>query len=155
MPGRVFRTQTAVRVADFLATREGKAHLSNYGWAPGMPIVMTHSVESLNDAMGMVSIHGCAVLVAMLAPQTGELHLLHVTTPQPALKVVKLCEDTRTMGEFFDHFTTESIAEFRVKFWKYSAVAHKIPTCASMHSQNAVATRYSLTSHRPAALLLK
>ena len=58
MPGRIARTQTAVRVADFLATREGKAHLSELWMEPGMPIVMTQPNESLTDAMGMVSIHG-------------------------------------------------------------------------------------------------
>lgn len=148
MPGRIIRTQTAVRVADFLATREGKAYLSNYGWGPGMPIVMTQPTESLNDAMGMASIHGCAVLVAMLDPGTEELHMLHITTPQVALKVTTACPDKITMGEFFERLATETVVEFRVKFWKHTAVAHKIPTCTAMQSQNTAAARYSLPARR-------
>ncbi|MFJ2619781.1 hypothetical protein [Glutamicibacter sp. NPDC087344] len=148
MPGRIARTQTAVRVADFLATREGKAHLSNYGWAPGMPIVMTQPTESLNEAMGMASIHGRAVLIAMLDPQTKELHMLHVTVPQITLKVTKACADRLTMGEFFQRLSTATIAEFRVKFWKHTAVAHKIPTCPGMQPQNTASTRYPLPTLR-------
>ncbi|MGO2079879.1 hypothetical protein ACTXPG_07430 [Glutamicibacter arilaitensis] len=144
MPGRIVRTQTAIRVADFLATREGKAHLADYCWTPGMPIVMTQPAESLNDAMGMVSIHGRAVLVAMLDPQTDELHLMHVTVPQPALQVAKPSSDRLTVGEFFHRLGTELMTEFRMKFWKHTAVAHKIPACAAMQSQNTTTARYSL-----------
>lgn len=152
MPGRIVRTRTAVRVADFLATREGKAHLSSYGWAQGMPIVMTQPSESLNDAMGMVSIHGRAVLVAMLDPQTEELLMLHITPPQTALKVAKVWSDQLTMGEFFQRLGTENVGEFRVKFWKHTAVAHQIPTCPAMQSQNTTAaTRYPLPTRRHAA----
>ena len=144
MPGRIARTRTAVRVADFLATREGKSHLSDYGWAQGMPIVMTQPAESLNDAMGMASIHGRAVLVAMLDPQTEELHMMHVTVPQAALKVTRACADRLTMGEFFERLATELIAEFRVKFWKNTAVAHKIPACPAMQSRTTSPARYPL-----------
>ncbi|MFK0085388.1 hypothetical protein [Glutamicibacter sp. NPDC090743] len=155
MPGRIVRTQTAVRVADFLATREGKAHLSNYGWAPGMPIVMTQPTESLNDAMGMASIHGRAVLIAMLDPQTEALLMLYITPPQVALKVTKACADRLTMGEFFQRLSSATIAEFRVKFWNHTAVAHKIPTCTAMQSQNTTAaTRYALPTRRHAAIPL-
>ncbi|MGV2855166.1 hypothetical protein ACNPON_00180 [Glutamicibacter sp. AGC13] len=144
MPGRIARTRTAVRVADFLATREGKSHLSDYGWAQGMPIVMTQPAESLNDAMGMASIHGRAVLVAMLDPRTEELHMMHVTVPQAVLKVTKACADRLTMEEFFERLATELIAEFRVKFWKNTAVAHKIPACPAMQSRTISQARYPL-----------
>ena len=147
MPGRIVRTQTATRVANLLATREGKAHLSLYGWVPGMPIVMTQPTETFNDAMGMVSIHGRAVLVAMLDPQTEELHILHVTTPQAALKVTKACADRLTTAEFFNRLTTETIAEFRVKFWKHTAVAHKIPACVAMQSRKTAIPRATLFQH--------
>ncbi|UTM45889.1 hypothetical protein [Glutamicibacter mysorens] len=151
MPGRIVRTRTAVRVADFLATREGKAHLSDYGWAQGMPIVMTQPAETLNDAMGMASIHGRAVLVAMLDPQTEELHMMHVTVPQAALKVTKACADRLTMGEFFERLATELIAEFRVKFWKNTAVAHKIPACPAMQSRTTSSARYPMPAHQSGA----
>ncbi|MGP5581679.1 hypothetical protein ACTXOF_14290 [Glutamicibacter arilaitensis] len=105
---------------------------------------MTQPAESLNDSMGMVSLHGRAVLIAMLNPQTEELLMAHVTTPQVALTVTKAATDRLTMGEFFEHLTTKSIAEFRVKFWKHTAVAHKIPTCTAMRSANTAAARYPL-----------
>lgn len=148
MPGRIARTKTAVRVADFLATREGRAHLSKYGWAPGMPIVMTQPAESLTDAMGMVSIHGRAALVAMLDSQTDELQMLHVTTPQPALKIAKVSVDGRTMGDFFEDLSSTGITEFRVKFWKHTAVAHRIPSCTIMQSQNTTVARYPLSTYQ-------
>ena len=144
MPGRIARTQTAVRVADFLATREGKAHLSNYGWEPGMPIVMTQPNESLTDAMGMVSIHGRDVLVAMINPETEELQLLYVTTPQPALKVKQPSPSKCTTGEFFHELGSSRVMEFRVKFWKHTAVAHLIPSCPQMQAQRTTSTRYSV-----------
>ena len=103
---------------------------------------MTQPTESLNDAMGMVSIHGRAVLVAMINSQTEELQMLNVTTPQASLKITEASADGLTMGEFFDHLAAEPIAEFRVKFWKHSAVAHRIPTCPGMQSQSNAATRY-------------
>ncbi|MGO3854765.1 MAG: hypothetical protein ACTJGY_00560, partial [Glutamicibacter arilaitensis] len=70
---------------------------------------MTQPAESLNDAMGMVSIHGRAVLVAMLDPQTDELQLMHVTVPQPALQVAKPSSDRLTVGEFFDRLDRKSV----------------------------------------------
>ena len=98
MAGRIARTQTALRVADFLAPREGKAHLSEYGWSPGVPIVMTRATESVEDAMGMISIHSRAALVAMLDPATKDLRMLYVSTPQAALKKVRATPPGRTMG---------------------------------------------------------
>lgn len=132
MAGRIARTETALRVADFIATREGKAHLSQYGWAPGMPIVMTRATESVNDAMGMVSIHSRAALVAMLDPVTGQLRMLHLTTPQAALKKVGATPPGRTMGDLFEQLASALIFELRVKFWNHTAVAHLIPPCAAM-----------------------
>lgn len=149
MPGRIARTQTAVRVADFLATREGKSHLASFGWAPGMPIVMTRPSEPLHDVMAMVSVHGRAALVAMLDPRSEELRMLHITTPQSALRVVTPSAASTTIGAFFDRVASATIAEFRVKFWQHTAVAHVIPSCPAMHSSGAASNRYQLPS-RPA-----
>ncbi|MFJ5149943.1 hypothetical protein ACIP6D_17295, partial [Glutamicibacter sp. NPDC088455] len=96
-------------------------------------------------------IHGRAVLVAMLDPQTEELHMMHVTVPQAALKVTKACADRLTMGEFFERLATELIAEFRVKFWKNTAVAHKIPACPAMQSRTTSPTRYPMPAHQHGA----
>ena len=49
MPGRLVRSQTAVRVAELLGSREGRRHLGNYGWTQGMPVVMTQPEESLDE----------------------------------------------------------------------------------------------------------
>ncbi|WP_216660906.1 hypothetical protein [Glutamicibacter halophytocola] len=150
MPGPIARTQTAVRVADFLATREGKSHLASYGWAPGMPIVMARSSEPLNDVMAMVSIHGQAVLVAMLDPRSDELRMLHITTPQSALRVVAPSPATVTIGEFFDRLSSVTIAEFRVKFWQNTAVAHVVPSCHAMQAPGFAGKRYQLPDPRQA-----
>ncbi|MFD1377331.1 hypothetical protein ACFQ4U_13450 [Micrococcus antarcticus] len=136
MAGRIARTQTALRVADFLATREGKTHLSQYGWVPGMPIVMTRATESADDAMGMVSIHGRAALVAMLDPLTSELRILHITTPQPALKKVRVSPAGLTMGDLFEQLASTLIVELRVRFWNHTAVAHIIPSRPGMKNAN-------------------
>ena len=141
MPGRIARTQTAVRVADFLATREGKSHLASYGWAPGMPIVMARSSEPLNDVMAMV---------AMLDPRSVELLMLHITTPQSALRVVAPSPATVTIGEFFDRLSSVTIAEFRVKFWQNTAVAHVVPSCHAMQAPGFAGKRYQLPDPRQA-----
>ena len=132
MPGRIIRTRTAGKVADFLATREGKNHLSAYGWFPGMPIVVTQAEESLLDAMAMVSVHGQAVFIAMLDPHTQDLRMMHISTPQAALRVVTPTPDRLTVKEFFDHVDENKLAEFRVKHWKHTAIASILPSCAAM-----------------------
>lgn len=151
MAGRIVRTQTALRVAEFLATREGKAHLSQYGWSPGTPIVMTRAAESVEDAMGMVSIHSQAALVAMLDPATRELRMLHVSTPQAALKKVRATPPGRTMGDLFEQLSSALIIELRVKFWNHTAVAQIIPSCPAMQNgHDSWATSFPRTA-RPLA----
>ena len=87
----------------------------------------------------------------MLDPQTEELHMMHVTVPQAALKVTKACVDRLTMGEFFERLSTELIAEFRVKFWKNTAVAHKIPACPAKQSRTTSPARYPMPAHQSGA----
>lgn len=148
MPGRFARTQTADRVADFLATREGKSHLTYFGWAPGMPVVITRPSEPLHDVMAMVSVHGRAVLVATLDPRSEELRMLHITTPQPALRVVTPAPSSMTIGEFLDRVASMTIVEFRVRFWQHTAVAHVIPSCPAMQTPNTAGMRYQLPTQR-------
>ena len=118
MPGRLVRSQTAVRVAELLGSREGRRHLGNYGWTQGMPVVMTQPEESLDDVMGLVSVHKRPVLVAMLGKQTGELKFL---------EVVPASAPRSTIKDLFAQAEHSGMAAFRVKYWQYSAVAHAVP----------------------------
>ncbi len=129
MPGRIIRTQTAQRVAQVLATNKGKEYLGLFGWKAGVPIVMTQASESLADAMGLASIHGRAVFIAMIDRHTDELMMLHLSTQQPDLRTVGAMPQEMGMGEFFGKLTqADGAMTFRVPQWKYSVVAHKIPS---------------------------
>lgn len=127
MPGRLVRSQTAVRVAELLGSREGRRHLGNYGWTQGMPVVMTQPLEPLDDVMGLVSVHKRPVLVAMLETQTGELKFLHISEPSPVLEVVPASAPRSTIKDLFAQAEHSGMAAFRVKYWQYSAVAHAVP----------------------------
>ena len=127
MPGRLVRSQTAQRVAQLLGSRKGREHLAAFGWKPGMPVIMTQPSEKLDDVMGLVSVHQGAVLVAMTEPCTDELRFLHISEPSPALKVVESCPPERAIISLFEQAERAGMSMFRVKYWKYSAVAHAIP----------------------------
>lgn len=142
MPGRIVRTQTAARVAEFLATREGKGHLAAHGWTKGMPIVMTQPAESLEDAMAMVSIHGRPVLLAMLDPDTVELQMMYLTPPQSALQIFGAAATGSTTGEFMEQVRAKGYVEFRVRQWQHTAVALAIEPCEGMLRAKPAASRY-------------
>lgn len=127
MPGRIVRSKIAERVADLLGSREGREYLSQYGWVQGMPVVMATANELLSDVMGLVSVHGRAVLIAMASPETEELHFVHVSTPSPVLNEVAPSSADALVGSFFERVERESMVTFRVAYWKYSAVANAIP----------------------------
>lgn len=147
MAGRIARTQTALRVADFLAPCEGKAHLSEYGWSPGVPIVMTRATESVEDAMGMASIHSRAALVAVIDPATKDLRMLYVSTPQEALKRSGPRHRAAPWGDLFEQLGSALIIELRVKFWHHTAVAHIIPSCPAMvNGHDSWASSFSRTA---------
>ncbi|MFJ2620450.1 hypothetical protein [Glutamicibacter sp. NPDC087344] len=134
MPGRIVRTETAERVTELLSSREGRSHLSAHGWIQNMPVVMTAAKESANDVMGLVSMHGRAVLVAMIDPSSKELKLIHISTPNQALKPVPVEADSVPIGSLFERAEREGTVTFRVKYWEYSAVAHPIPSFQSIPS---------------------
>lgn len=144
MPSRIARTQTAVRVAEFLATREGKQHLAQYGWVKGTPVVMTNAQEKLSDAMAMVSVHGRPVFLAMIDPATDHLQMLYVTTPQSSLSVVEAASAGETSANFFNEVVKQGSREFRVSQWDYTAVAFAVPTCDAMQSAPKATGRYQL-----------
>jgi hypothetical protein len=127
MPGRLVRTRTAERVTELFGSREGRNHLAAYGWVQGMPVIMTVPTEPVNHVMGLVSMHGRSVLVAMLDAGTDELNFLHVSMPNPALQSVDLEKDTDQIHELFVRTQNRGSVTFRVKYWDSCAVAHPIP----------------------------
>ncbi|WP_333615312.1 hypothetical protein [Glutamicibacter sp.] len=124
------RSKIAELVAELLGSREGLDHLSEYGWVQGMPVVMATPNEPLDDVMGLVSIHGRAVLVAMEDVETEDLRFVHVSMPCPFLHVVAATSSGTTTGSFFDRVKHESMVTFRVQYWKHSAVANAVPISA-------------------------
>lgn len=127
MPGSIVRSKTAQLVAELLGAREGRAHLSQFGWVQGMPIVMATAKERLIDVMGLASVHGRAVLIAMAQENNRELNLMHVSIPNPVLAVVQASEPEATIESFFNRLSQEKMVEFRVEYWAHSSVAHRIP----------------------------
>lgn len=145
MPGRIVRSKTAERVAELLGSREGRKHLSQFGWVEGMPVVMSESHEALDDVMGLVSVHGRAVLIAMIDPRSEQLLFLHISAPNPALSIVNSVAEGTNISSLFEAAEHEGMMTFRVKYWKYSAVAHLIPA----YQATATAERLSYRNRMP------
>ncbi|MGH3654637.1 hypothetical protein [Glutamicibacter sp.] len=97
---------------------------------------MTQPSEALDDVMGLVSVHKGPVLVAMMEKATGELKFLHVSEPSPVLEVVPASAPRCKINGLFSHAERTGMATFRVKYWKYSAVAHAIPVFESGSSSH-------------------
>lgn len=142
MPGRIVRTKTAERVSELLGSREGRRHLSEFGWVQGMPIVMTVSTESVNDVMGLVSMHGRPVLVAMIEPVSDELKFLYVAMPNPALETVACEKDSELISNLFQRAELNGLVTFRSKYWESSTVTHPIPTFRGAPVTRAYAQRF-------------
>lgn len=92
-----------------------------------MPVVMTAEHELLDDVMGLVSLHGQPVLVAMLQQSTDKLMFIHVSEPHMALGSVQEAKADSRIDSFFEEVHAKGYVTFRVKYWKNSAVAHAIP----------------------------
>lgn len=143
MPGRIVRTKTAERVSELLGSREGRQHLTKHGWVQGMPIVMSIPTESLNDVMGLVSMHGRPVLVAMLDSTLDELKFLYVSTPNPALRSVDVEKDSSPISDLFARAEQHGLVTFRAKYWDASSVAHPVPVFQSAGASTTYAHRFS------------
>ncbi|WP_313810625.1 hypothetical protein [Glutamicibacter sp.] len=83
--------------------------------------------ELLDDVMGLVSLHAQAVLVAMLEQSSGKLMFIHVSEPNENLHSVDLLDSEFRIDRFMHEVAQKGGVTFRVKYWKYSAVAHFIP----------------------------
>lgn len=146
MPGRIVRSKTAERVALLLDSREGRKYLARHGWKEGMAIVMTLPAEPLEDVMGLVSVHPGAVLVAMVDEDSQDLRFIHVSETSAALQVVEESARGMSFGNFVDALELSGVATFRIRYWKYSAVAHILPVFDPSEFQQA--TVYQRTSTR-------
>lgn len=142
MPGRIARTETAERVSELLGSREGRAHLTAHGWEQGMPVVMAVPHESLNDVMGLVSMHNRSVLVAMLDAYSDTLKFLHLCVPNPALRCVAAEKDATQISDLFARAEREGLVTFRSKYWDASSVAHPIPIFEPARETKTYAQRF-------------
>lgn len=127
MPGRIVRSKTAERVAELLGSRDGRRHLSRYGWVQGMPVIIAQPHEPAEDVMALVSVHDCPVLVAMLDTPSEALRFIHVSPPNAVLEIVdELPRNTRTCA-LFEQSEARGMLAFRVRYWKHSAIANAVP----------------------------
>ncbi|QCY48600.1 SDR family oxidoreductase [Glutamicibacter creatinolyticus] len=127
MTNRMVRSRTAELVAEVLGSRYGRKHLESHGWVPGTPIIMTRSDEPLEDVMALVSLHETPVYVAMLEQEPERLCLLRVTLGTSALEVVNVWGKDETIGCLYEKVVPKLWETFRVRFWRYSAVALRVP----------------------------
>ena len=144
MPGRFVRTTTAERVSELLGSREGRHHLAAHGWEEGMPVLIAAPAEPLNDVMGLVSLHGQSVLVAMIDPELDELKFIRVSTPNPALRTVTAEKDRTRILELFARTDKEGLVTFRAKYWQASAVTYPIPSFYPATESRTYASRVSV-----------
>lgn len=129
MPGRYARSATATRVSEFLGTRSGRRFLREDAWEKGMPIVISQPHELLTDAMSLAATHNATSLVAFLDPGSNELLFLYISLPNKDLETVTPEPCNRTVLDFYGSASKTFARTFRVRGWKYSAIAHAISTC--------------------------
>lgn len=92
-----------------------------------MPIVLAESRKLLDEVMGMVSIHGRSVMVAIYDEPADHLSLWFVSLPNPALENVPAEPPGQTMGRFIAQGTPDGARTFPVRYWAYSAITFEIP----------------------------
>ncbi len=111
-----------------------------------MPVVMAGTQELMDDVMGLVSVHGRAVLIAMIDPRSDDLQFLHVSAPSPALEVVAPAAARTRIDSLFTAAQDEGMKSFRVKYWQHSAVAHPIPAYHRTADEDRLSYRAKLSS---------
>ena len=80
--------------------------------------------------MALVSVHETPVYVALLRPDPERLCLMRVTLGTGALQVVEQATGEETIGELYDRTCQRAFEVFRVRYWRFSAVAHAVPELA-------------------------
>jgi len=129
MPGRYARSTTATRVSEFIGTRSGRRFLREHSWEEGMPIVVSQPHELLTEAMGLVATQNDTALVALVEPTNDELLFIYISLPNKNLEVVPTEPPRQTILDFYRTVNGTFARTFRVRGWKYSAIAHAINTC--------------------------
>lgn len=129
MPGRYARSATAIRVSEFLGTRSGRRFLKEEAREEGMPIIISQPQELLTDAMGLAATHNDTALIAFLDPDSYELLFIYVSLPNKDLEAVTPEPPNRTVLDFYTSASKTFARTFRIRSWKYSAIAHVISTC--------------------------
>lgn len=92
-----------------------------------MPIVLAEPHELVDDVMGLVSVHGRSVLIAIYDITADDLSFWFVSVPNPALENVPVEAKGQVMSQFISKGTPEGARTFRVKYWARSAITFEIP----------------------------
>ncbi|MBF6671613.1 hypothetical protein [Glutamicibacter sp. FBE19] len=94
-----------------------------------MPIVVSQPQELLTEAMGLVATQNDTALVALVDPTNDELLFIYISLPNKNLEVVPTEPPRQTILDFYRTVNGTFARTFRVRGWKYSAIAHAINTC--------------------------
>ncbi|WP_461634652.1 hypothetical protein [Glutamicibacter soli] len=124
------------RIQELLGCPEARRHLTSYGWIEGMPVVFAHAAERVEDIMGLVSVHGRAVLLVLSDDETENLQLWHITVPSPIFTRVEPTTPGMMIQELCTRHPESRIIPFRVAFWSHSAAIHEIPLRADTVQNN-------------------
>ena len=130
------QTPATQRIQELLGCPEARRHLSSYGWIEGMPVVFAHATERVEDIMGLVSVHGRAVLLVLSDDETENLQLWHITVPSPIFTRVEPTTPGMMIQELCTRHPESRIIPFRVAFWSHSAAIHEIPLRADTVQNN-------------------
>ncbi|GGM01350.1 hypothetical protein JOF39_003684 [Glutamicibacter protophormiae] len=120
-------TDTTQRVQELLQCPEARRHLTSYGWLEGMPVVFARPAERVDDVMGLVSVHGRAVLLALTDEAADDIQLWHITVPSPIFARVAPLPSEATVRELCVRHAGNRLTPFRVAFWAHSAAINEIP----------------------------
>ncbi len=121
---RAWATQQLARL---LTNKDAIRHLMAYGWVEGMPVIFASPQDQVEEIMGLVSVHGRAVLLAVSIPEYNELQLWHITIPSPIFDHVPPVSPGTTLGQLCIKQAHRRLRPFRVSFWNHSAAIHEIP----------------------------
>lgn len=92
-----------------------------------MPIILAEPDELLDDVMGLASIHGRSVLVAIYDESSDHLGFWFISVPNPALDNVPVEPQGQIMKQFIARGTPHGARTFRVRYWAHSAITFEIP----------------------------
>lgn len=127
MDSTTHRIWATEQLTQLLANEDAQRHLTTYGWVEGMPVIFAGPQDQVGEIMGFASVHGRAVLLAIIAPGHNELQLWHVTIPSPIFDRVPSLPPGTTLRQLCIRQAQNRLMPFRVSFWAHSAAIHEIP----------------------------